>query len=66
MWVEGPSRLAPLALRCREVVNVDASTGMLAAFEALAAGADIQNARAVRATGWQQRASRGMLPWCPA
>jgi len=30
------------------VVNVDASTGMLAAFEALAAGADIQNARAVK------------------
>jgi 2-polyprenyl-3-methyl-5-hydroxy-6-metoxy-1,4-benzoquinol methylase len=38
----------PLALRCRELVNVDASTGMLAAFEALAAGAGIQNARAVK------------------
>jgi len=39
----------PLALRCREVVNVDASAGMLAAFEALAAEAGIQNARAVKA-----------------
>jgi 2-polyprenyl-3-methyl-5-hydroxy-6-metoxy-1,4-benzoquinol methylase len=39
----------PLALRCREVVNVDASAAMLTAFEALAAGAGIQNARAVKA-----------------
>lgn len=38
----------PLALRCREVVNVDASAAMLAAFEALAAGASIQNARTVK------------------
>jgi hypothetical protein len=33
------------------VVNVDASAGMLAAFEAVAAGAGIQNARAVK-TDW--------------
>ncbi|MBI3328585.1 MAG: methyltransferase domain-containing protein [Nitrospinae bacterium] len=46
----GAGRLSlPLALRCREVVNVDASAGMLAAFEELAAGAGIQNARAVKA-----------------
>jgi 2-polyprenyl-3-methyl-5-hydroxy-6-metoxy-1,4-benzoquinol methylase len=45
----GAGRLSlPLALRCREVVNVDASAGMLAAFEALATGAGIQNARAVK------------------
>jgi tRNA/tmRNA/rRNA uracil-C5-methylase (TrmA/RlmC/RlmD family) len=42
----GPISL-PLALRCREVGNVDASASMLAAFEALAAGASIQKARAV-------------------
>jgi 2-polyprenyl-3-methyl-5-hydroxy-6-metoxy-1,4-benzoquinol methylase len=45
----GAGRLSlPLALRCREVVNVDASAGMLAAFEAVAAGAGIRNARAVK------------------
>ena len=38
----------PLALRCRGVINVDASPGMLAAFEALAAEAGIQNAQAVK------------------
>jgi SAM-dependent methyltransferase len=38
----------PLALRCREVINLDASAGMLAAFEAVAAGAGIRNARAVQ------------------
>jgi SAM-dependent methyltransferase len=46
----GAGRLSlPLALRCREVVNVDASAAMLAAFEELAAQAGIRNARAVRA-----------------
>jgi SAM-dependent methyltransferase len=45
----GAGRLSlPLALRCREVVNVDASAAMLAAFEAVAAGAGIRNARAVK------------------
>ena len=38
----------PLARRCREVVNVDPSEGMLAGFEANAARAGIQNVRAVR------------------
>ena len=38
----------PLALRCREVINVDASAAMLAAFEAVAAGAGIRNARTVK------------------
>ncbi|MDP8922411.1 MAG: methyltransferase domain-containing protein [Chloroflexota bacterium] len=41
----------PLALRCREVINVDPSAAMLAAFEANARRAGIANARAVRA-GW--------------
>jgi SAM-dependent methyltransferase len=39
----------PLALRCREVVNVDPSAAMLAAFEANARRADIANARTVQA-----------------
>lgn len=38
----------PLALRCREVVNVDPSAEMLAAFEANARRADIANVRTVR------------------
>ena len=38
----------PLALRCREVVNVDPSTAMLAAFDANARRADIANVRTVR------------------
>src|ERR671925_1541718 len=46
----GAGRLSlPLALRCREVVNVDASAAMLAAFDGLAAEAGIRNARAVKA-----------------
>jgi SAM-dependent methyltransferase len=45
----GAGRLSlPLALRCREVINVDASAAMLAAFEELAAQAGIRNARAVQ------------------
>jgi ubiquinone/menaquinone biosynthesis C-methylase UbiE len=40
----GSGRLSlPLALRCREVVNVDPSTAMLAAFEANAGRAGISN-----------------------
>jgi hypothetical protein len=38
----------PLALRCREVVNVDPSGGMLAAFEAHARRAGIANVRTVQ------------------
>jgi 2-polyprenyl-3-methyl-5-hydroxy-6-metoxy-1,4-benzoquinol methylase len=46
----GAGRLSlPLALRCREVVNVDASAAMLATFEAVATGAGIRNARGVQA-----------------
>src|SRR5512145_2892947 len=37
----------PLALRCRQVINVDASPGMLAEFAACAAEAGITNARAI-------------------
>jgi SAM-dependent methyltransferase len=45
----GAGRLSlPLALRCREVINVDASPAMLAAFEELATQAGIRNARAVQ------------------
>src|SRR2546422_10379773 len=36
----------PLALRCRQVINVDASPGMLAEFEACAAQAGLPHARA--------------------
>lgn len=39
----------PLALRCREVVNVDASDAMLAGFAANAQRAGITNARAIQA-----------------
>jgi hypothetical protein len=39
----------PLALRCCQVINVDASPGMLAEFEACAAQAGITNVRAVLA-----------------
>ena len=39
----------PLALRCRQVINVDSSPGMLAEFEACAAQAGITNARSVLA-----------------
>jgi SAM-dependent methyltransferase len=41
----------PLALRCREVVNVEPSAGMRAAFEDSAREAGITNARVVQA-GW--------------
>jgi hypothetical protein len=45
----GAGRISlPLALRCREVINVDASPAMLAAFEELAAQAGIRNARALK------------------
>jgi len=40
----------PLALRCREVVNVDASDAMLAGFVANAQRAGIANARAIHAS----------------
>src|SRR4030095_6268652 len=39
----------PLALRCRQVINVDSSPGMLAEFESCAAQAGITNVRAVLA-----------------
>jgi hypothetical protein len=39
----------PLALRCRQVINVDSSPGMLAEFEACVAEAGITNVRAVLA-----------------
>ena len=46
----GAGRVAlPLALRCREVITVDASPGMGAEFAAAAAAAGIQNARFVHA-----------------
>jgi hypothetical protein len=39
----------PLALRCRQVINVDSSPGMLTEFEACTAAAGITNARSVLA-----------------
>lgn len=48
----GAGRLdLPLALRCREVINVDPSAAMGAAFEATARRADIANVRFVHG-GW--------------
>jgi len=48
----GGGRLSlPLALGCRELVNVDPSAAMLAAFEANARRAGVTNARAIQA-GW--------------
>src|SRR4030095_241569 len=45
-----PGRVGlPLALRCRQVINVDSSPGMLAEFEACAAQAGVTNVRAVLA-----------------
>ncbi len=45
----GAGRLGlPLALRCKEVINVDASPGMLAAFREVATAAGIPNVRAVQ------------------
>ncbi len=43
----------PLALRCREVINVDPSPGMCEQFAASAHEASIENARAVCA-GWEE------------
>jgi cyclopropane fatty-acyl-phospholipid synthase-like methyltransferase len=46
----GAGRISlPLALRCRQVINVDSSPGMLAEFEACAAEAGITNAHSVLA-----------------
>jgi SAM-dependent methyltransferase len=39
----------PLALRCRELINVDPSSAMLAAFKANASQAEITNVRAIHA-----------------
>src|SRR5947209_1424589 len=48
----GAGRVAlPLALRCREVITVDASSGMGTEFTAAAAAAGISNARFVH-TNW--------------
>src|SRR4051794_18990029 len=49
----------PLALRCREVVNVDPSAAMLAAFEANARKAGITNVRAIHADWLDVEPPRG-------
>jgi SAM-dependent methyltransferase len=51
----------PLALRCREVANVDPSAGMLAAFEAQARRAGIANVRAVHGNWLTVDPPRGTL-----
>src|SRR5215207_10063055 len=51
----------PLALRCRGVVNVDPSAGMLAAFEAQARRAGIANVRAVHGNWLTVDPPRGTL-----
>jgi hypothetical protein len=48
----GAGRLGlPLALRCKELINVDPSPGMRALFEEIAGGAGITNARFIQ-SGW--------------
>jgi SAM-dependent methyltransferase len=50
----------PLALRCREVINVEPSAGMCAAFQESARGAGIENARAIEAS-WPVEGVEGDL-----
>jgi SAM-dependent methyltransferase len=58
----GAGRLSlPLALRCREVIDVDPSGAMLAGFEANARQAGIANVRAVHANWLEIDPPRGML-----
>jgi SAM-dependent methyltransferase len=51
----------PLALRCREVIDVDPSRGMLAGFEANARGAGITNVRTVHGNWLTVEPPRGTL-----
>lgn len=51
----------PLALRCREVINIDPSDGMLAGFTANARQAGITNARTIRASWPTADAPSGTL-----
>src|SRR5882724_141568 len=56
----GAGRLnLPLALRCREVINVDPSTAMLGGFEANARQAGISNVRIVQADWLDVEPPRG-------
>ena len=56
----GGGRLSlPLALRCREVINVDASESMLAGFVANAREAAITNARVIQAAWLEADPPRG-------
>jgi SAM-dependent methyltransferase len=58
----GGGRLSlPLALRCREVINVDPSAVMLRGFEANASRAGIGNARAVHADWLHAEPPKGTL-----
>jgi SAM-dependent methyltransferase len=49
----------PLALRCREVINVDPSPGMAAEFESLAAETGIKNARFVQSDWLEEEGVEG-------
>lgn len=56
----GAGRMSlPLALRCREMINVDPSAGMRAEFEDLALSAGIANARYVQADWLDAEGVRG-------
>ncbi|MSQ26263.1 MAG: hypothetical protein EXR49_08395 [Dehalococcoidia bacterium] len=60
----GAGRLGlPLALRCRKVINVEPSAGMVEQFTILAHEAGIANARVVPAGGWRRRRCSAMWRW---
>lgn len=61
----GAGRLSlALALRCKEVVNVDSSPGMLAAFREVAAAAGIENIRAIQSDWLQADGIEGDVCLC--
>ena len=59
----GAGRVAlPLALHCREVITVDASSGMGTEFTAAAAEAASRTRASSTPTGWRRKASRATSP----
>ncbi len=54
----------PLALRCRETINIEPSPGMKAMFESLAAEADITRASVVQANWLEAAGIQGDVVFC--